>query len=156
MVKDTNGNSRSKVVVYTDGACSGNPGPGGWGAVIIYSENDIREISGGEKHTTNQRMEMKAAVEALSRIKEPSRVEVYSDSAYLVNAFKQGWLEKWKVNGWRNTKKREVDNRDLWEELNRWCNYHRVEWIKVKGHSNDYYNEKCDSLAREAIPEEES
>jgi len=142
----------SKIVVYTDGACSGNPGPGGWGAVIIFPDGTVQEMSGGEEHTTNQRMEMKAAIKALSTLEPSSKVELYSDSAYLVNAFLQGWLEKWKKNGWLTAKKKDVDNRDLWEELVTLEEKLNITWKKVKGHSNDYYNDKCDKLAREAIP----
>jgi len=145
----------SKIIVYTDGACSGNPGPGGWGAVIIFFDGTVQELSGGEKQTTNQRMEMKAAIEALRGIQPASKVELFSDSAYLVNAFQQGWLDRWKKNGWRTVKKKEVDNRDLWEKLLELDNFHEVTWKKVKGHSNDYYNDRCDYLAREAIPRED-
>ena len=146
----------SKIVIYTDGACSGNPGPGGWGAVVIYPDKNVREISGGEEYTTNQRMEMKAAIEALSTLESSSTVELYSDSAYLVNAFLQGWLDKWRQNGWLTAKKKEVDNRDLWEKLLALDTTHRISWKKVKGHSNDYYNDRCDQLARKAIPREKA
>ncbi len=142
-----------EVTIYTDGACSGNPGPGGWAALLIYNGHE-KEISGGEKLTTNQRMELKAALEALAALKEPCKVKIYSDSAYLVNAFRQGWLKKWQRNGWLTIEKKPVENRDLWESLLALTERHEVEWYKVKGHSNNYYNERCDRLAREAIPAE--
>ena len=138
-----------EVVIYTDGACKGNPGPGGWAALLLYKEQK-KEISGSEPHTTNQRMELTAAVEGLRLLKEPCRVRLYSDSAYLVNAFQQRWLEKWKINGWQTRNKQPVENQDLWRELLNLSSYHRVEWIKVKGHSTDANNNLCDRLAQEA------
>jgi len=139
-----------EVTIYTDGACSGNPGPGGWGAVLIYSNNS-KEISGSEALTTNQRMEITAAIAALKALKEPCRVRIYSDSAYLVNAFRQGWLVRWQKNGWLTVKKEPVENQDLWQELLQLVRRHRVEWQKVKGHSDNQYNNRCDELARAAI-----
>lgn len=139
-----------EVTIYTDGACSGNPGPGGWGAVLIYG-NNIKEISGSEAPTTNQRMEITAAIAALKALKEPCRVRIYSDSAYLVNAFRQGWLVRWQKNGWLTVKKEPVENQDLWQELLQLVQQHRVEWQKVKGHSDNQYNNRCDELARAAI-----
>jgi ribonuclease HI len=138
------------VAVYTDGACSGNPGPGGWAAILIYNGNE-REISGFEPHTTNQRMELKAAIEGLKTLKYPCSVQLYSDSAYLVNAFRQNWLGNWLGNGWLNSQKKPVENRDLWEELLRLANIHQVEWIKVPGHRDNEYNNRCDLLARNAV-----
>ena len=140
------------VDIYTDGACSGNPGPGGWAAVIIKN-GDEAEISGAEAHTTNQRMELRAAVEALEALPAPARVCLYSDSAYLVNAFRQGWLTRWLRNGWLTAAKKPVENQDLWRQLLRLTEIHRVEWCKVKGHSDNIYNERCDRLARRAIEE---
>lgn len=139
-----------EVTIYTDGACSGNPGPGGWGAVLIYG-NRRREISGAEASTTNNRMELTAAVEALGRLKEPCRVKLYSDSAYLVNGLRQGWLDKWVRNGWRTSRGQPVENRDLWERLHGLLGVHEVEFVKVKGHADDELNNHCDRLAREAI-----
>ncbi|RQD77561.1 MAG: ribonuclease HI [Candidatus Syntrophonatronum acetioxidans] len=139
-----------EVEIYTDGACSGNPGPGGWAAVLIYGDK-IKEISGGEKQTTNQRMEMKAAIEGLKALKYPCRVNLYSDSAYLVNAFNRGWLEKWQRNNWKTVQKTPVENRDLWEELLALTRKHRVKFIKVKGHADNFYNNRCDELARQEI-----
>jgi ribonuclease HI len=140
-----------EVVIYTDGACSGNPGPGGWGAVLIAGEHR-KEISGGEKETTNQRMELLAVIEALKMLKYPCSVKVYSDSAYLINCFKSRWYVNWERNGWLNSQKQPVANRDLWEELLRLCRMHHVQFLKVKGHSGDRWNERCDELARAAVP----
>lgn len=141
---------KKKVEIYTDGACSGNPGPGGWAAVLMYGDKK-KEISGGEAQTTNQRMEMKAAVEALKALKYPCEVNLYSDSAYLVNAFKQGWTERWQRNGWITSQKTPVANKDLWEELLQLTRTHNVKFIKVKGHSDNEYNNRCDELARAEI-----
>ena len=139
-----------KVTVYTDGACSGNPGSGGWGAVLKFGAH-TREISGFEPDTTNNRMELTAAVKALQTLKEPCIVTLYSDSAYLVNSFQQHWLTKWQLNGWKTSKKGPVENQDLWRELLDLTSTHRVEWLKVKGHSDNEFNNRCDKLAREAI-----
>lgn len=138
---------KPEVAIHTDGACSGNPGPGGWAAVLRHGDYE-REISGGEPHTTNQRMELRAAVEALKALKQPCRVRLHSDSAYLINCFKQRWYENWESNGWKNKDKKPVENRDLWEELVRLNRLHEIEWIKVAGHSGDPLNERCDELAR--------
>lgn len=142
-----------KVTIFTDGACSGNPGPGGWGAVLIYGENS-REISGYEEVTTNQKMELMAAVKALQALKEPCKVELYSDSAYLINAFEQKWYERWQKNGWLNAQKKPVESRELWMKLLELASIHRIKWNKVKGHSGDIYNERCDKLARDAISQQ--
>ncbi|TJY42412.1 ribonuclease HI [Cohnella pontilimi] len=138
------------VTVYTDGACSGNPGPGGWGAVLLFGEHR-KDISGGEKMTTNNRMELTAAIEALGRLKEPCRVKLHSDSAYLVNCFREGWMKGWIRNGWRNSRGQPVENRDLWERLNELMQKHEVEFVKVKGHSDNELNNYCDLMARQAI-----
>jgi ribonuclease HI len=135
-----------KVQIYTDGACSGNPGKGGWGVVLLFGGNE-KELSGFDSQTTNNRMELTAAIEGLKALKFPCEVELYSDSAYLVNAFKSDWLTGWKLNGWRTSNKSEVLNRDLWEQLDELCRIHKVEWIKVKGHSDNEYNNRCDKLA---------
>ena len=141
----------NKIIIYTDGACSGNPGPGGWGAVLFSGERK-KEISGAESQTTNQRMELQAVVSALKALKVTDwQVEVYSDSAYLVNAFEQKWLDKWQQNGWINSKKDAVANQDLWQELLQLTGKNRVTMKKVKGHAGDEYNERCDQLARQAI-----
>ena len=135
-----------KVVLYTDGACSGNPGPGGYGAVLIYGGVE-KEIFGGEKSTTNNKMEMMAVIKGLEALKEPCEVEVYSDSAYIVNAIEQGWIESWKKNGWRKADKKPVKNVDLWERLLELMDKHKVTFNKVKGHADDEYNNRCDRIA---------
>ena len=135
-----------KVVLYTDGACSGNPGPGGYGAVLIYGGVE-KEIFGGEKSTTNNKMEMMAVIKGLEALKEPCEVEVYSDSAYIVNAIEQGWIESWKKNGWRKADKKPVKNVDLWEKLLELMDKHKVIFNKVKGHADDEYNNICDRIA---------
>ena len=140
------------VVIYTDGACSGNPGPGGWGAVLLY-KNKRKELSGAEKDTTNQRMELLAAIKALSVLKYPCYVKLHSDSAYLVNAFNQNWFKNWERNGWRTAKKTPVENQDLWQELLKLSRVHQIEWVKVKGHADNVENNRCDELARTAIKE---
>lgn len=140
-----------QVEIYTDGACSGNPGPGGWGAVLIYGEH-VREYSGGHEHTTNQRMELQAAIEALSLLKEPCDVTLYSDSAYLVNCFKQGWHLNWVKNGWKNSKGKPVENQELWKQILELMNTHQVTYEKVKGHADNKWNNRCDELAVAAIP----
>ncbi|MBP2017077.1 ribonuclease HI [Symbiobacterium terraclitae] len=139
-----------EVVIYTDGACSGNPGPGGWGAVLLAGEHR-KELSGFHPHTTNNRMEIQAAISALRALKYPCRVKLYSDSAYLINAFRQNWLENWQRNGWVNSRKEPVENQDLWRELLEAARPHEVEWIKVKGHADNAENNRCDELARAAI-----
>lgn len=139
-----------KVVIYTDGACSGNPGPGGWGAVLIYKENK-KEISGGMKETTNNVMELTAVVQALKLLKFPCQVDLYSDSAYVVNAFQQGWIYNWVKNDWRTAGKEPVKNKEIWQELYSLTETHKVNFIKVKGHSDNELNNRCDELARNAI-----
>lgn len=136
--------------IYTDGACSGNPGPGGWAAILKSGQHE-KEISGFEPDTTNQRMELTAAIKGLEALKKPCRVRLYSDSAYLINAFKQGWLENWRRNGWLTAQKKPVSNADLWQRLAALAEIHQVEWIKVQGHSDNEYNNRCDALARAAI-----
>ena len=139
-----------EVTIYTDGACSGNPGPGGWGAILIYGENK-KEISGGANETTNNIMEMTAVIEALKLLKYPCEVKLYSDSAYVVDAFNKKWVDSWQKNGWKNSKKEEVKNKELWETLIELTKVHEVTFIKVKGHSNDELNNRCDELAKGAI-----
>jgi len=138
------------VKIYTDGACSGNPGPGGWGAILIHGVHE-KELSGSVAETTNQRMELLAAIEGLNSLKKPCKVKLHSDSAYLVNAFTQGWIENWQRNGWLNAKKEPVSNADLWRQLIAFGDIHDIEWIKVKGHSDNKLNNRCDALARGAI-----
>ncbi len=140
------------VEVYTDGACSGNPGPGGWAAILIAGEKE-REIAGYEPSTTNNRMELTAAIEALRRLKKPCSVRLYSDSAYLVSAFSKGWLVNWKRNGWKNASRDPVSNQDLWQELDRLTAIHDIEWVKVPGHADNARNNRCDVLAVNQIKE---
>lgn len=139
-----------EVTIYTDGACSGNPGPGGWGAVLMYGQH-IKEMSGAEPETTNNRMELTAAIEALRVLKEACKVTLYSDSAYLVNCFNQGWYKGWLKNGWKNSKGQPVENQDLWKELLRLMEIHQVEYVKVKGHADNKWNNRCDELATGAV-----
>jgi len=138
------------VDIYCDGACSGNPGPGGWGAVLIYKGQE-KELSGYSSESTNNRMELTAAIMALRALKESCDVSVYTDSAYLSNAFNNGWLLAWESNGWQNAKKQPVENKDLWMQLLNLVKEHRVEWIKVKGHADNAYNNRCDKLATDEI-----
>lgn len=139
-----------KVTIYTDGACSGNPGPGGWGAILMYQENK-KEISGGKKNTTNNEMELTAVIEALKMLKFPCQVDLYSDSAYVVNAFLQNWIGNWVKNNWKTSSKEPVKNQELWKELYELIKTHQVKFIKVKGHSDNEFNNRCDELARNAI-----
>ena len=140
------------VTIYTDGACSGNPGPGGWAALLKYGGRE-RVISGGETLTTNNRMELRAAVEALKALREPCRVSIHTDSAYLQKAFAEGWLDRWQRNGWRTAAKKPVENQDLWRELLEAVRVHNVEWVKVKGHADNELNNRVDRLAVAALEE---
>ena len=141
-----------EITIYTDGACSGNPGPGGWAAILMYKDKQ-KEISGGMKNTTNNVMELTAALEGRKSLKYPSEVEVYSDSAYVVNAFLQGWIYNWVKKGWKTSGKEPVKNKEIWQELYDLTKIHKVNFIKVKGHSDNKYNNRCDELARKAIKE---
>jgi ribonuclease HI len=140
-----------QVVIYTDGACRGNPGPGGWGAVLIFGDRE-REIWGGEMATTNNRMEMTAAIEALLALKRPCQVELHTDSQYLRNGISQ-WLSIWKGRGWRTMSKGEVKNEDLWRRLDAARARHDVDWRWVKGHAGHPLNERADALARKGMKE---
>jgi ribonuclease HI len=133
-----------EVTIYTDGACSGNPGPGGWAAILIHGER-TKEISGGEMQTTNNRMELMAVIQALKILKQTCRVKVCSDSAYIVNCFREKWYVKWEHSGFKK-------NEDLWKQLLSLYRRHKVEFVKVKGHSNVELNNRCDELARAAVP----
>ena len=141
-----------EVTIYTDGACSGNPGPGGWGAILMYKDTK-KEISGGKKDTTNNVMELTAVIEALKSLKYPCKVNLYSDSTYVVNAFLQKWIISWQKNNWKTSNKSDVKNKDLWQELIELTKIHQVKFIKVKGHSDNEFNNRCDELARKAIKE---
>ena len=137
---------KTKVTIYTDGACSGNPGPGGY-AAIIMAEGSKKEIYGAEFNTTNNKMELMAAIKGLKALNRPCEVTLYSDSAYLVNAYNQKWIEGWKKNNWKNSSRQDVKNRDLWERLEKQISIHNVKFIKVKGHSDNEFNNRCDELA---------
>lgn len=135
-----------KVEIYTDGACSGNPGKGGWGAVLVYGEKE-KELSGAEKDTTNNRMELTAVIEALGALKQPCNVVLTTDSKYVCDAINKGWVYSWKKNGWRKSDKKTALNVDLWEKLLSLLEKHNVEFVWVKGHNGHPYNERCDALA---------
>ena len=134
-----------KVCIYTDGACSGNPGPGGWAAILTYGENE-RELSGGESATTNNRIELMAVISALTALKESCEVELWTDSQYIEKAINEGWLAGWKRRGWKR-KGGELKNIELWQELDRLLGLHRVNFNWLKGHDGHEYNERCDALA---------
>lgn len=137
------------VEIFTDGACKGNPGPGGWGAILRYQGKE-RELKGAVQMTTNNRMELTAAIEALALLKRPCQVKLYTDSNYLRQGM-QTWLAQWKKNGWRNSKKEPVKNADLWQRLDELANIHQIQWHWVKGHSGHPENERADTLANDAI-----
>jgi len=147
------GNSQSaktsRITIYTDGACSGNPGPGGWGAILI-SGNHRKEINGGDPATTNNRMELQAAVSALGQLKVPSCVDIYTDSNYVRDGITR-WIRNWKRNGWKTAAKKPVKNEDLWRELDDAAARHEIEWHWVKGHAGDPENERADELARQGV-----
>ena len=138
-----------QVVIYTDGACRGNPGPGGWGAWLIFGEHE-KELYGGERETTNNRMELRATIEALSALTKTCEIELYTDSTYVKNGI-QTWLRKWKTNNWKTANKKPVKNRDLWEALDDLSSQHRITWHWVKGHAGDPGNERADALANRGI-----
>ncbi|WP_088345400.1 MULTISPECIES: ribonuclease HI [Rhodomicrobium] len=137
------------VIIYSDGACSGNPGPGGWGAVLIYGDKR-REISGGEPMTTNNRMELRAATEALTALKRSCRAELHTDSQYVRKGITE-WINKWKANGWKTASKEPVKNADLWKLLDEARMRHKIDWRWVKGHAGEPENERADELAREGL-----
>lgn len=136
---------KKTVTIYTDGACSGNPGPGGWGAILLYGEH-TRELSGGERQTTNNRMELQGVISALELLKEPCVVELYSDSKYVIDALEKGWAKSWQKNGWKR-KTGPALNPDLWERLLALCEGHQMRYHWVKGHAQNPYNNRCDELA---------
>jgi ribonuclease HI len=137
------------ITIYTDGACSGNPGPGGWGALLLWREEE-RELSGGEDETTNNRMELLAAIRALQALKRPSRVVLHTDSVYLKEGV-TAWLPRWKTNGWKTAAKKPVKNADLWRELDEALTRHTIDWRWIKGHAGDPGNERADALARQGM-----
>ena len=138
--------AENKVVIYTDGACSGNPGAGGWGAILM-TDSKAKEISGFDAETTNNKMELTAVIKALELLKKPCTVDLYSDSAYVVNALNLGWLKNWKANGWKGSDKKAVKNIELWQALDNLLAVHNVNFIKVKGHADNKFNNRCDELA---------
>lgn len=137
-----------QVTIYTDGACSGNPGPGGWGAVLLFN-GAVKELSGGESRTTNNRMELTGVIEALSALKEPCAVELFSDSRYVIDALSKGWARSWRARGWIKSDKKPALNADLWELLLPLSEKHDITYRWVKGHADDAYNNRCDALAVE-------
>ena len=139
-----------KYIIYTDGACSGNPGPGGWGAIILSEEKNETNISGKEKSTTNNRMELMAPIMALRKIKKASKITIYTDSIYLKNGITT-WIKNWEKNGWKSTNKKSVKNKDLWVTLNELSKEHVIDWKWVKAHAGNKYNEIADKLATDAI-----
>ncbi|MGB1160328.1 MAG: ribonuclease HI [Alphaproteobacteria bacterium] len=138
------------VEIFTDGACSGNPGPGGWGAILRYGDTE-KELSGGEAETTNNRMELTAAIEALNALKRPCEIVLTTDSTYVKDGI-TSWIDGWKKRGWKNSQKKPVKNEDLWKALDEARSRHTVEWKWVKGHAGHAENERCDELARNAMP----
>ena len=134
------------IEIYTDGACSGNPGPGGWSAIILYNNNQKKIIAGFDENTTNNRMEMLAAIKGIVEIKTKSKIKIYTDSVYLKNGITE-WIHSWKKNNWTNSSKKSVLNQDLWKELDHLNNNHEIEWIWIKGHNNNRYNEEADKYA---------
>ncbi len=143
--------ARKPVVIYTDGACSGNPGPGGWAAILTWGDK-CKEISGGEANTTNNRMELMAAISALEALKRPSQVELHTDSVYVKNGI-TGWIHSWKKNGWRTADKKPVKNEELWRRLDEAQRIHDIDWRWIKGHAGHAENERADELARLAMAE---
>ena len=142
---------KNKIKIYTDGACSGNPGKGGWGAVLIYSNKDEEKyLSGADKLTTNNKMELTATIESLKLIKKPNEIEIYTDSQYVKNGISL-WIINWKNNGWKTANKKPVANKELWIELDEIVQFHNVTWFWVRGHSGNHYNEIADQLAVKAM-----
>lgn len=140
---------RKSVTLYTDGACLGNPGPGGYGAVLLYGEHR-KELSGGYRLTTNNRMEILAAIKGLEALKDPCAVTLYSDSQYVVNAISKGWAKRWRANAWKRNSREKALNPDLWERLLNLCSLHEVTFVWIRGHANNKENERCDVLSKEA------
>ena len=142
---------KKEITIFTDGACSGNPGKGGWGAVLLYQDSE-KHLSGSEKLTTNNKMELKATIEALKSLKHPCKIKLYTDSKYVKNGITE-WIINWKKNGWKNASKKPVKNSELWIELDKMTNHHEVSWFWVKGHSNHRENDIADALANKGIDE---
>lgn len=142
-------NPRDEIIIYTDGACSGNPGPGGWAALLIWNERE-KELTGSSPETTNNRMEMRAVIEALKALKRPCHARIHSDSALIINTFKKGWIKNWIQKDWKKADKKPVENQDLWKEMLHAMKGHKVTWVKVKGHADDELNNRVDKLAVKA------
>lgn len=139
----------TKVTIYTDGSCLGNPGPGGWAAILVHNRTGTsKEISGGDPHTTNNRMEITAAIRGLLALQRPVEVDLHTDSSYLLNAFAKGWLDSWQRRGWLKADKRPVENIELWKELLQAAAPHTIHWHHVKAHAGHSFNERCDELAK--------
>jgi ribonuclease HI len=138
-----------QIEIYTDGACKGNPGPGGWGALLRSGEHE-KEIFGGERHTTNNRMEITAVIESLKLVKKKAKVCIYTDSTYVKDGI-SSWIKQWKINGWKTAAKKPVKNEELWRELDLLVSQHQIEWIWVKGHAGDEGNERADALANKGV-----
>jgi len=143
---DAHSEDKNTVTIYTDGACSGNPGPGGWGAILIYGDHE-REVYGGDSETTNNRMELSAAIEALNALKRPCAIDLHTDSVYVKDGITK-WINNWKKNGWRTANKKPVKNTELWQALEQALERHQVNWHWVKGHAGHPLNERADELAR--------
>lgn len=142
-------NNLKKIIIYTDGACSGNPGPGGWAAILMWKDKE-KVLTGGASDTTNNRMEMMAVIKALQALNHPCHAKIHSDSALIVNAFKQKWVKNWVKRGWKKANKKPVENQDLWKKMLKAMEKHKVSWIKVKGHADNQLNNRVDALAVEA------
>jgi len=138
-----------QIEIYTDGACKGNPGPGGWGALLRSGEHE-KEIFGGERHTTNNRMEITAVIESLKLVKKKAKVCIYTDSTYVKDGI-SSWIKQWKINGWKTAAKKPVKNEELWKELDLLVSQHQIEWVWVKGHAGDEGNERADALANKGV-----
>ncbi len=138
-----------QIDIYTDGACKGNPGPGGWGALLRSGEHE-KEIFGGERHTTNNRMEITAVIESLKLVKKKAKVCIYTDSTYVKDGI-SSWIKQWKINGWKTAAKKPVKNEELWRELDLLVSQHQIEWVWVKGHAGDEGNERADALANKGV-----
>ena len=138
-----------QIEIYTDGACKGNPGPGGWGALLRSGEHE-KEIFGGERHTTNNRMEITAVIESLKLVKKKAKVCIYTDSTYVKDGI-SSWIKQWKINGWKTAAKKPVKNEELWRELDLLVSQHQIEWVCVKGHAGDEGNERADALANKGV-----
>ena len=138
------------IQIYTDGSCQYNPGPGGWACILMYN-GQVKEKNGYIPNTTNNQMELLAIIKALEMVKECCNIELFSDSAYIVNAFQQNWIEKWEKNGWQNSQKQPIAHIELWQQLLQLTQKHNITWNKVKAHTNNVYNNRCDALAKQAI-----